>query len=241
MKHFVTTLWLVAGIAMITMLSACDLSEVNDDPNEATEINTGSLLTNTFTDLTDTYWGTFNSGRFGIIYAQYWSQNFYTDESRYRFRPGIPNNIWQESYTALNDLETIKTLNRESDAYSSAGAPTNQAAVALIMQVWVYQNLTDIFGPIPYEEALSGAENFTPAYTAQETIYPALVDSLDKAITEIDAGAPGPGGDVMFGGDMEKWERFANSLKARIGMRMVDANPEVRHRMPLRRRSTMAV
>lgn len=224
MKRFLTTLSIVAGLAVALTLSGCDLSEVNEDPNEPTEVNTASVLTNTQTDLTDTYWGTFNSGRFGIIYAQYWSQNFYTDESQYVNRPGIPNDIWQESFTSLNDLAEIKRLNREGNSYSAYGAPQNQIATAMILQAWTWQNLTDIFGPVPFGQALQGSENFTPEYEMQSTIYPALIDSLDTAIGLIETGSTGPTGDVMFEGDMEKWARFANSLKMRIGMRMVDAN-----------------
>ena len=224
MKRFLTTLSILAGLAVLLTVSGCDLSEVNEDPNEPTEVNTASVFTNTMTDLTDTYWGTFNSGRFGIIYAQYWSQNFYTDESQYRFRPGIPNDIWQESYTSLNDLETIKELNRAGDGYSAYGSPNNQIAAAMILQVWTWQNLTDIFGPVPFEEALQGSENFTPGYAMQKDIYPKLVDSLDVAIGLIEPSADGPTGDVMFEGDMEKWARFANSLKMRVGMRMSEVN-----------------
>jgi hypothetical protein len=84
--------------------------------------------------------------------------------------------------------------------------------------------LTDCYGDIPFSEALQGGENTTPAYDSQADVYAGLITMIDGALAGIDAAGSGPQGDVVYGGDMDKWAMFGNSLKLRIAMRMSDVN-----------------
>lgn len=220
---------IVAGLITIIAVSyACtDLAEVNENPNQPSETQTPFLLTNVQKDLSDNYWGEFPLGYFGNLYAQYWSQNQYTAESRYDFRTSTVNNIWSGYYLALNDLQEIIRLNREfPDQYSVYGNNANQIAVAKTLKAWTYLTLTDIWGSIPFEEALGGRENPSPEYSSQEEVYTGAIQMLTEASDSINVDAGGfTSGDVFFGGDMEQWRRFANSLKLRAGMRIADVNP----------------
>lgn len=102
-------------------------------------------------------------------------------------------------------------------------------AVGLIMKSIYYQNFTDVFGMIPYSQA--GDANFpTPKFDLQKEIYQGIIADLNSAISIIgdnektgvaveDLGA----NDLFFNGDLQKWKRFANTLKLRIALRAYGA------------------
>lgn len=235
-RVFQTATTLLGLLVLVCTLSACDITEKNDNPNSPEQADPGYLLTAALTGetnptnegLASAYWDDFYSGRFGILYAQYWSENQYTSESRYQYRTSIANGFWEDFYISLNNLEEIKRLNRTSpELYTSLGPPENQIAIAKIMQMWAFQVLADTYGAVPFNEALEGSENSSPAYTPLEEMYPAMIDSLSQAVEALDTSAPTfPSADVVFGGDVEKWKRFGNSLKMRIAMRMADRLPD---------------
>jgi hypothetical protein len=98
------------------------------------------------------------------------------------------------------------------------------------MQAWVMSYVTDTFGDVPYSEALKGDLGSTavrtPRYDAQRDIYLGLIESLTAASTAL-SGNPAPTlgvGDVIFGGDPAAWQRLANSLRARLALRMMNAD-----------------
>lgn len=99
-------------------------------------------------------------------------------------------------------------------------------AVALIMKVTAMSRITDAYGPIPYSQI--GAEgSITTPYDAQADIYNKFFDELDEAIatlTDNPGAALSPSSDYIYGGDISKWIRFANSLKLRLALRIVYAD-----------------
>lgn len=210
---------LIWALALILGLGGCDLSSYNENPNEPTAGNPDAILAKAERDLASNTHGDGIMSNMNLN-AQYTTQNQYTD------RYGGVSYEWGSFYTTLNDLQEVKRLSDQSNS----AAPENIEAVATIIQAWAFQILTDVYGDIPFEEALQGAENRSPSYTAQENIYPALIDSLDQAIGKISVGSGGPRSDLIHGGDMEKWKRFANGLKMRIGIRAVDANRDLAER-----------
>lgn len=217
------SLALVGVVVAALSLSACDLTELNEDPNNPTTPTTAYLLSDSQVNIADAYWSSFNNGRFGILYAQYWTQNQYTDEDRYNPRTGLSDGYWNALYLAINNLEEIKRVVGENPGGFTS--PQNQIAVADIMQVFAFHVATDIWGDVPYTEALQGSENRTPAYTAQEEIYPDLIRRLTEDQAQIDVSGSVPG-DLVYGGDAAQWKRFANSLKMRIAIRMSDRLPD---------------
>ncbi|SMG38410.1 Starch-binding associating with outer membrane [Marivirga sericea] len=211
-------------IAVIIFASSCeDITEINEDPNRPTEVPVEYLLTSAERQLGNRLYGGFDNVAFGMTVSQYWAQNEYSDETRYQFRANTNNTFWSDFYTAINDLQEIKTINRTIDKGQQG---VNQDAVATILQSWAYHSMVDIYGDIPFEEALQGTDIPSPAYSDQQEIYTALIDSISSAVAAIDPSAPGfPGGDVIFGGDLSKWQKFGNSLLLRIGIRISEVNP----------------
>lgn len=227
----------IALFVAATTISSCtkNFDEINTDPNNPTEVPNSYYLTgaqrgimdNTF----DTWWG----GNVGNQLAQYWSSNQYTSESRYFFRTGITNSYWNLFYAGGNNISTtavgglrelqniIDNCDNDPGKSAASGAVVNQKAVAMLLKAWLYQNMTDTWGNIPYSEALN-AEIRSPKYDTQSSIYSGLLADVDAALALIDESAAGPMGDLVYGGDMASWKKFANTLKMRIAIRMADVN-----------------
>lgn len=205
------------------------------NPNEPTEIAPAYLLTGAQRQLMDDIYDEWMNGRHGMMLSQYWAQNQYTDESRYKLRTATLNSYWSSWYTGyayiasplqvggggLQAFDRIIELNtKEPSKYAAFGHADNQIAVSRIMKAWMFQIITDVYGDIPYSEALS--DNIYPKYDTQEAIYKDLLKELKEAAAQIKTGEAGVKGDVIFKGDMAKWVKFANSLRLRVAMRMAD-------------------
>lgn len=211
---------------LVTTFTACtdDFEEINTDPNSPTSIPTSYLLTNAQRGLDEVM------NNDGLFYAQMWSQTQYTNGSRYQ-TPELtfyPYYRGGNNFGGLGDLEEIIRLNTDEatkDGVTVSGSNNNQIAVARILKAWTFHRMTDVWGAIPYSQALKGSENFSPAYDDQSSIYQNLILELNEAADQIDGGA-GVSGDIIYGGDMDKWKLFAQSLKLRIGVRMSKVAPQ---------------
>jgi hypothetical protein len=123
---------------------------------------------------------------------------------------------WNNSYTNLQNYDYIETS-------SNTPKLVSYKAIAQIMKVYLFQNLVDTYGNVPYSEALKGSANpqvLKPAYDDQKTIYEDLVLKLDAAmglISSRPADAEEVGNyDIIFRGDMDLWWKFANTIKLRM-------------------------
>jgi hypothetical protein len=221
MKRSFNNHMIVACLALV-LAGACtdNFEETNTNPNQPGKVPTAYLFTYAQETMLDQLYGGFDNSRVGMTLAQYWSQNQYTEESRYQYRPATNNTTWNSFYTGLYNLEEIINLNEANEIDPSI----NEVAIARIMKVWGFQFLTDVYGDIPYFDALKAVEgNSSPAYTPQSEIYPHLLQELQQARDQIDVSQPGFGdADLIYAGDMEKWRKFANSLILRVAIRMAD-------------------
>jgi len=215
----------LAVIMVMATLGSCTkgFEDMNVNPNAPESVPTSYLMTNAQFHLTTEIRDTWLNGRMGLLYSQYWSQINYTDESRYSPRVNVTNSSWYGFYTNLYDLQDIINKCTESpEEYASSGYPANQIAVAEIMKAYFFQIMVDIWGDIPYTEALKGVENTTAKYDDAESIYNDLLAKLKSATEMIDESQPGMSGDLIYDGDMSKWKKFANSLIMRIALRKGD-------------------
>lgn len=231
MKRLAQIIATAGVVVVLLVVSGCDLTEMNENPNEATQATPVELLTNAQLDFASLYWRDY-AGAYWMRYAQHLTTNQYTTADRYGFpssRQAANNFNFNEAYLVLNDLEEIKRLNRRTPEDTRGfGPPANQIAVAKIMQAYVFQYLTDQYGPVPFTEALQaqGEGNFAPAYSGQEEIYNSLLTMLTEASDSIKTGSAAlASGDLVYGGEMAKWKKFANALKMRVAMRMSDQAP----------------
>jgi hypothetical protein len=119
---------------------------------------------------------------------------------------------WNTLYLAtLTDLQVMKEKAEAAESWQYLG-------VAQIMEAYVYSVLVDLWGEVPYTEANMGEANTNPVFENGAEIYADLFAKLDAGIANVNrSSTPSPGDDdVIYGGNMENWERFANSLKLKM-------------------------
>ncbi|MEP2026525.1 MAG: SusD/RagB family nutrient-binding outer membrane lipoprotein [Reichenbachiella sp.] len=219
-------IWLMS---LVVALASCtsDFEEINTDAKKPTEVDPAFILTGVEGDLMNNYVYTssLNENETGTM-AQYFAKHLYTDENVYDFRGGMFNTYWNRRYHNMYRMrEALKMIDTPPYNLQSNEIKANQKAIFEILEIWTWTQLTDQFGDIPYSDALNTLDNLQPAYDQQSEIYPDLVDRIDAAIASIDLGASSFGSaDVILNGDMSRWVLFANSLKLRMGMRIIDAN-----------------
>lgn len=88
-----------------------------------------------------------------------------------------------------------------------------------ILRAFTYMHLVNEYNDIPYTEAAQGKLFVTPKYDKAEDIYRDLADQLDQAITILKSNnlaKPLGAADVLFGGNIEQWIRFANTIKLKL-------------------------
>lgn len=103
----------------------------------------------------------------------------------------------------------------------------NLHQIARIMKAMIFQRITDLYGDIPYSEAGVGYYDkiYYPKYDKQQDIYMSLLKEVSEATAALDPAGDVPTGDVYYGGDIQKWKRFGNSLLLRMAMRLSKVDP----------------
>ncbi len=204
-------------IAIVITSCTENFEEINTDPNGPSEVPAGLMTTTMVNETMSSLLNTFVGGDMGHCWAQQWSKVQYNDEERYTPRGSVLDGIWNDYYagTGTNAVTMYNLAKGEGNQ--------NLMGVALVMHVYTFSVLTDMFGDIPYSEALKAKEGInTPVYDTQESIYNALLDSLDAASSYLSStgGEITATSDILYGGDYLGWEKFANSLKFRMLMRI---------------------
>ena len=135
------------------------------------------------------------------------------------YDPGSFNEVWEDAYEdILADIRTMTPLAEE------AGLHTH-IAMSQIIEAYVIMTLVDMFGDVPYTEAVQGSENFNPAPDGGAAIYAAAEALLDQAIANLELEETAlPATDLFYDGDEAKWVRLANTLKLKLYVqtRLVD-------------------
>jgi hypothetical protein len=212
---------ILSVLAALTATTACgDLTSINDNPNGPTDVQPPSMLSNALQTVVDRVDGPNNNldTRGGGLWVQYYAEIQYRDEDKYIVRPGVDGE-WGMYSGPLEDFQRM--INKGV----AAGVP-NWEAVGRIMKSYVFSVMTDAMGDIPYSEAFQERALLTPKYDTQQAIYTALFADLAKASQQIDpAGIGFSSGDIMYGGDMTTWQKFANSLRLRLAMHLANVAP----------------
>jgi len=207
--------------AALTMggVSCSDLTSINQNPNGPTDVPPPSLLSSVIQSTVNGVGGVTSLNiRGGGLWVQYYAEIQYRDEDKYIVRPGTDGE-WGFYSGPLEDAQRMIVKG------VAAGIP-NWEAVGRIMKSYAFSVMTDAMGDIPYSEAFKGDTLQAPKYDSQQAIYTALFADLAKASGQIDpAGIGFATGDIMYGGDMTQWRKFANSLRLRLAMHLANVDP----------------
>lgn len=216
----------ITGAALISLgllgpgcAKMSEFGSTNVNPNGISTPVTSALLTNSLSQV-----GGFAANLRRAVYAQYVSENQYTETSLY----ALPQLEHAGTYAGvLQDLQTI--INYNSNPATAANAAANgsnngQIAIAKILKAYIMWTLTDAWGDLPYSEALQGASNLTPKFDKQEDIYFGIIKECKDAVAMFD-GLATVKGDILFGGDELRWKKFANSLRMLMAIRLTNKYP----------------
>ncbi|TLU99227.1 SusD/RagB family nutrient-binding outer membrane lipoprotein [Dyadobacter luticola] len=211
----------------VVLLASCvdSLDEYNINEKKATTVPPVTLFSNALKNLTDLVTTPSVNTNNYRLYVQHWSTTTYLDEPRYNLTARtIPQALWQGMYRdVISDLNESRRL-INADALTAAAVKNNELAQIEIMEVYSWSILLNTFGNIPYSEALDPS-NPLPKYDDAKTVYYAILDRLDKALTQITPTAAGfSSGDLIYKGDMAKWVKFGNSLKLKLAMVIADSD-----------------
>jgi hypothetical protein len=207
------------AILAAAFLVSCekDFDRINKDPNGITDVPADYLLSGAVMSLSNAENGFMESFAYASDWVQYTSCGFWGDPGRYNFEKSR-SFMWDNLYSG--PLIDLKVMNRKA---IEEGNPSLQA-VSLVMYSYGFALLADCYGPVPFSEALSAEAGINkPGYDTQETVYLALLDSLEKAsdlLSGLSRITVRSGYDVLFNGDAVKWHKFANALRLRIMMRI---------------------
>lgn len=210
--------------SFIILASSCkkDITSLNNDPKNPSTVFSWSLYTNAQKNLARTLASSnVNLNIFRLI-TQYWQETTYLNESRYNLTTrNINGNGWTALYRdVLNDLEAARKL-IPTDVANEA-VRKNQLAMLDITEVYTYYYLVTTFGNIPYTKAMN-IDSVYPKYDDAKTVYNNLLSRLDADIAALNTSVEGFGStDIIYGGDIALWKKFANSFKLKMAITIAD-------------------
>lgn len=211
-------IFLLSFALSLVGLTACEnnFDTINANPNDPVSLPPELLLPHGIRTTVNAVVG----GSLGLDVGPLWSQHLariqYTEIDQFNFTTDVQDTPWRDLFIESNaDYQKIISLGK------SIGNE-NYQAIGLIMRSYVFSQLTDVYGDIPYKEALLGTQGTVyPKYDAQKDVYAGLVADLKTAVELINTDAVNADGDILFKGDMSRWKKFANSLSLRLLNRML--------------------
>jgi len=217
-------------IFLLGILSSCtnDFEELNTDTKHPQEVTAAVLFTNAQIDLSDQISSTNVNDNIWKLMAQYWTERSYRDEANYNIvNRRIPDRIFRTYYSILKNLKDAKEIITAEELVEPNLAAKklnqgNRLAIIDLLSVFVYQELVDTFGDIPYSEALNPA-NYTPVYDDAQTIYKDLISRAKAAVSTLDDSEGSfDTADLIYDGDVASWMKFGNSLLVKLGIGIAD-------------------
>jgi hypothetical protein len=201
-----------------------NFDQLNTDPNNPTLDNpavaagaTNALFSSAISR------GLMEAGEFQrvqALYADLYGQHFATSQGyffsdRYQINQGWLNFGWDLFYP-----RDIKNL---VDIIKSPNANNNQKQIARIWKVFLFHRMVDFYGDIPYFDA--GDPSKPEKFDSQKDIYYDMFKELDEASKALAAGPTYDAKDVIYSGNIDRWKKFANTLRLRLAVRISKKDP----------------
>ena len=218
---------MVFSLAFLLVSCEKGFLDVNTDPNNpALEVGTPQLM---FPAAVAS-----SAGRIGAEYAiiggmwsQFWTQsnaaNQYKAYDQYNVTSTTAQYVWSEVFSgALNDYSYIINYAQENEDWT-------YYLLGTVMNAYTYQIMVDFYDQVPYDEAFMGGDgNYSPVYNDGKYVYEQLIaqikDALSKDFSSSTNSVVGDE-DFLFGGDVDSWKQFANTLLLKMYLRMVYEDP----------------
>lgn len=211
--------------ALVMGAAGCDqgLTELNENPNQPEVAAAEYLFTNAVEAAVGRATGELLNMDLTGLFVQHYAESRFSEQDRYEISDGNSQTHWTGFYAGpLQDFSEVV-------AKGQAESRPNVQALGMIMRAWTFQVVTDIWGDVGYSEALRirqpDAGNDV-AYDPQSAVYAGMQAELREAAALLNPSQPAMGAaDLIYGGNVERWRRFANSLRLRMAMRLSDVAP----------------
>jgi hypothetical protein len=222
---------MILGCLLVFVAGACSedqLDEIDTDPNNPLDVPVNLLLIQAETDVSFAVTGTDLAWYSSVFVEQTTGIHGQLEDADKRrgINTSIGQNSWEAIYAdALQDLELII---RKGSAGGNEAGSSIQVGIAKVLKAYTIGIATDVWGRVPYSEALQGNANRAPRFDDQQAIYAGIQTLLDEAIASLAAPqvktAPGKF-DLFYEGDPVAWTKAAWALKARYHNRLSLRDP----------------
>ncbi|PXW11069.1 SusD-like starch-binding protein associating with outer membrane [Chryseobacterium sp. CBTAP 102] len=242
-------IFLILSVLTVTFISnscADKFDEIDINPNSTDKPLSYGIFNGANKELMDNTRDEWQSGRIVLPWVQYSAQRAYTEEDRYQYRLSTGDALWSFSYRVAQDYKQIIDLNTDpatSVQMALYGPNKNQIAAARVMLSYVFLNLVDSYGDIPYWsygnkdadfQALNIDTTLQPKFASQQKVYADIMKELKEAAAMIDENqSVFSKGDNLFSylnnnirtSKGIKLKKFANSLRLRVATRVKGVVP----------------
>lgn len=216
----------------VLLVNACSediMDDINKDRNNAltmsaqSELPDAILKTAVETTGTDIAW-------YATVFIEHsagtWGQSNEADKRIGQEAGSVMNNSWNQLYDLLMILDDII---KKTDPVTGDDNNLYARGIAQILTAYNLAVLTDMWGEVPWTEALKGAANLQPSFDKQSDIYPRIMTLLDEGIATMNLVTTfSTTGDYIFGASSStakaKWIKAANALKARYSLRLTNVD-----------------
>jgi len=210
----------ISFLTIIGIVSGCrwleDFGNTNINPNTTSTPVTGALLTSVLSNL--------GSVGYAGYYCQYFSETSYPSASLYSSNSSSPMDIYSGILYDLQNIINTNSNDATKVAAEDYGANENQIAIARILKAYIFWGITNMWGDVPYSEALKEDPNVK--YDTQESIYKDLIRELTEAVAQFTKSEREIKGDIAYDGDTTKWKMLANSLRMLMALNLSKQYPD---------------
>jgi hypothetical protein len=222
-------------VLLILLITSCTdkFEDFNTDKKNPAEASGNSLFTNGQKELADQVNQTSVNQNVFKLWSQHWTETTYTDEANYDVvTRSIPEQVFRyyvrESMKDMNEAARLiseeESTVPDADGLVPVETKQNRLMIIELLNAYAFGQLVDIFGMVPYEEALD-IDNVYPKYDDGASIYNDLIARIDNALAGLDPSKGSFGSaDLFYGGDVASWIKFGNTLKIKLGITIADVN-----------------
>lgn len=225
MKKILLNILLISSISFMVSCSR-NLDEVNVDESRISDPVSAKLLVPIQYNMAAVNYMRANDFTFDIMQVSLDFPNEGNSLSRYYLTENTGTGYWNNSYKWLKQVKDLKEAAiLENDK--------NYQAIAMVLNAWIYSNLTDTYGDIPFSEASRLDEGISqPKFDRQKDIYIKLLDDLKEANSIFITNKTLTGTDLFYKAESDvngitNWKKFCNSLSLRLLTRILKKNGEV--------------
>lgn len=213
MKIFKNNKYGITLVLSVMLLVGCDnYLDVNTDTDNPTVASLPMMLTNTQVAVGNVNDFRYYTGDIIMVYTHQMTAREEQDQYGTKVDNIIMKNEWDNIYLTLSDIETIIRQGTESNDMIYVG-------IAQMEKAFLMSFAVDMWGDVPYTDATKLSEGIiSPKFDNQQEIYASILDLIDTAKENMASGEglkPGSN-DLFYGGNMDKWDRFANTFKLKL-------------------------